>query len=141
MTISYIISILALFAIVILTLGNLGIYLASIYQYPEYIVLKRIKIFNFIDRIENILTIQFIFSMFASMCFGVYCVTNLLKPRNKSRILPAFITVLILLVSTFAFKNNFILYLERRIRFIIAFTIFIKRQRFKSKNKQDCSIE
>lgn len=153
MTISYIISILALFTIVILTLGNLGIYLASIYQYPEYIVLKRIKIFNFIDRIENILTIQFIFSMFASMCFGVYCVTNLLKPRNKIRILPAFITVLILLVSTFAFKNNtifnnytyhivpFIRLSFVGIIFIIAFTIFIKRQKFKSKNKQDCSIE
>lgn len=153
MSISYVISIVALFVIVILTLGNLGIYLASIYQYPEYIVLKRIKIFNFIDRIENILTIQFIFSMFVSMCFGVYCVANLLKPRHKSKLLPTLVTILILIVATKAFKNNtifnnytyhimpFIRLVFVAIIFIIALFIFIKRRKSRNQNKQDYYIE
>lgn len=106
MSISYVISIIFLFIIVFLTLGNLGIHLASIYQYPEYIVLKRIKIFNFIDRIENIITIQFIFSMFISMCFGVYNVGNILKPHHKSKILTTIITIIILVISLTAFSNN-----------------------------------
>lgn len=153
MSISYVISIIALFVIAILTLGNLGIYLASIYQYPEYIVLKRIKIFSFVDRIENILTIQFIFSMFVSMCFGVYCVANLLKPRHKSKLLPTIITILILTISTMAFKNNtifnnytyhivpFIRLAFVAIVFMIALVIFIKRRKLRKVNKQDYYIE
>lgn len=106
MSIMYVLSIIMLFIIAVLTLGNLGIYLASIYQYPEYIVLKRIKIFNFIDRIENILTIQFIFSMFISLCFGIYSVGNILKPHHKSKLLTMSLTFLILIVSLLAFHNN-----------------------------------
>lgn len=151
MSIAYFISIIALFIIVILILGNLGIHLTSIYQYPEYIVLKRIKIFNFIDRIENILTVQFIFSMFASMCLNIYCITNLLKPRHKSKLFPTIITILILIISTMIFKNNtqfnnytyqiapFIRLIFLAIIVVIALIIFIKRKTIK--NKQDYYIE
>lgn len=105
-SIFYSISIVALFIIVFLTLGNLGIHLASIYQYPEYIVLKRLQMFDFIDRIENILTVQFIFSMFVSLCFGIYSVSNIIKPHNKSKLLIIFLTILILVISLTAFNNN-----------------------------------
>lgn len=148
----YLISIVALFIVVFLTLGNLGIHLASIYQYPEYIVLKRLQMFDFIDRIENILTIQFIFGMYVSLCFGIYSVSNILKPHNKSKLLTIFLTVLILVISLTAFSNNTVFnnytynivpYIRIAFifaMFIIALIIFIKR-RLNKKTKKDYYIE
>ena len=151
-SIFYVVSIIALFIIVFLTLGNLGIHLASIYQYPEYIVLKRLSMFDFIDRIENILTIQFIFSMFVSLCFGIYSVSNILKPHNKSKLLTTFLTISILVISLTAFSNNTVFnnytyHIVPYIRiafvamiFLIALIIFIKR-RINNKTKKDYYIE
>ena len=64
---SYIISIILMFTTIIIILGNLGIYLASYYQYPEYMVLKRIEFFSFLNRLENIFIISWIFMIFITL--------------------------------------------------------------------------
>lgn len=102
----YVLSVLIKLALVLVTIGVLGIHLASIYQYPEYIVMKRIKLFDFIDRIENIISIQWLFGLFFNISFVVYYISNSLKPFNKSKLLPGIITVLILVGSEVLFKNN-----------------------------------
>ncbi|MCI8778894.1 MAG: endospore germination permease [Bacilli bacterium] len=106
MWIFYILSFLIKFTLVVITLGVLGIHLASIYQYPEYMVLKRIQIFTFIDRIENVITIQWLFGLFFNISFVVYYITNSIKQNHKSKLLPIIITILIFLGSVYLFKNN-----------------------------------
>lgn len=106
MWIFYILSFLIKFILVVITLGVLGIHLASIYQYPEYMVLKRIQIFTFIDRIENVITIQWLFGLFFNISFVVYYIANSIKPAHKSKWLPIIITTIIFIGSNYLFKNN-----------------------------------
>lgn len=106
MWIFYCLSVLIKFVLVVITLGVLGVHLASIYQYPEYMVLKRIQIFTFIDRIENVITIQWLFGLFFNISFVVYYITNSIKPAHKSKLLPTIIAILIFLGSFYLFKNN-----------------------------------
>ena len=73
-----------MFGIIFITLGNLGINLSQLYQYPEYIVLKRINLFEFLDRIENLLSIQRILKIYISLSFFTYFISNTIKPHNKS---------------------------------------------------------
>lgn len=106
MIVSYFFVLILLFFVVFATLGNLGIYLASIYQYPEYIVLKRINIFNFLDRIENVVTSQWIFALVVSLNFVVYFVSNVFKYQNKSKTLPYLLPFFMLLCAHYFFTSN-----------------------------------
>lgn len=123
----YILSFLIKFTLVVITLGVLGIHLASIYQYPEYMVLKRIKIFTFIDRIENVITIQWLFGLFFNISFVVYYITHSIKPNHKSKLLPIIITILIFIGSIYLFKNNteFNYYTYNKVPYIRAILLFI----------------
>jgi len=103
--ISFIISIIIILLMIIVTIGNLGVELSSLYQYPEYIVLKRITIFNFLDKVENIIVIQWLFGLFTSTSIVVYNITKNLKKKD-SKILPILITSIILILSLNIFKNN-----------------------------------
>lgn len=106
MWIFYVLSFIVKFSLILITLGVLGIHLASIYQYPEYIVMKHIKMFNFIDRIENVITIQWLFGLFFNISFVVYYISNSIKQCHRSKLLPVVITILILVGSAVLFKNN-----------------------------------
>ncbi|MCM1371114.1 MAG: spore germination protein [Clostridium sp.] len=141
----YIFSILVIFLTILLTIGNLGIDLARVYLYPEYIVLKRISIFNFVDRIENLIVLQWIFSLFINISLCTYFISNTINKRNN-KVIIFLIAVLLLFVSTFIFKNNTIyseyiintsLYVKYFILFIIILIVgAIKLKRIKSKNKK-----
>lgn len=102
----YIFGIILMFFMMFLTLGNLGIYLSSIYQYPEYISLKNISILGFIDRIENIVSSQWIFGLFINLTMVVYFIANTIKKDYHGKITPTIITLAILFTSSYVFKNN-----------------------------------
>lgn len=103
---AYIFSTLLMFLIIFSLVGNLGIDLSTLYQYPEYLVLKRINLFNFLDRIENILSMQRIIKMFMFLTFCTYFVTNTIKAHNKSKIIPIMTVIIIYLIAENVFKNN-----------------------------------
>lgn len=99
--ISYFIYLVLSLIMIILTIGSLGIDLAKLYQYPEYIVLRRINFLNFLTRIENILFIQWIFGLFTLMSFSTFVV----KEKLKFRFNYVIIGVLILIISFSCFKS------------------------------------
>ena len=103
---SYIIGILFMFFVVFTTIGSLGIELASIYQYPEYVVLKRINLFSFIDRIENIMVIQWIFGLFVVTSIFIYYISNTIKTYTRNKILISIISFTALIASDMIFKSN-----------------------------------
>lgn len=92
--------------IFLVVIGNLGIYLTSSYQYPEYIVLKRISLFNFLDRIENIIVIQWVLGLCLSICIVVYYIANSFRKNSQSKRLNGLITLVLFGISLFAFKND-----------------------------------
>ena len=106
LAITYGISSILVFVIIFFMLGNLGIDLAKFYQYPEYIVLKRINLFNFLDRIENILSLQRLLKMFVYLVVLVFFISNTIKSHNKSKLIPSITVLIIFLLAHNLFKNN-----------------------------------
>ena len=87
------------FIMSIFTIGSLGINLVSLYEYPIYITLKEITIFNFIDKIENFIIIHFIFESFISLSLITYFIHKMLNIKP-------YIIVILLICFTLFFKNN-----------------------------------
>lgn len=104
--ISYTLSYIIILLISIKTLSILGLNLTNLYEYPEYIVLKRISLFNFFDKIENIIFIKWILTSFSTLSLLIYYLSNSIKIKKNNNIMPFLITTLIILISTYYFKNN-----------------------------------
>ena len=136
---TYTLSYVLMFLIAFKTISILGIDLTEMYQYPEYIVLKKISILNFFDKIENIIFIKWILTSFSSLTLMIYYLNNSIKKENTKIILPTIITALIVFTATFYFENNtkftnFIEYIYPYINLflliiiiIIALNIFAKK--------------
>lgn len=104
--ITYTASYVIMFLITIKTISVLGINLTSIYQHPEYIVLKKISILNFFDKIENIIFIKWILSSFSSLTILIYFLCNSLKKDKNTMILPTIVMTIIITISHLYIKNN-----------------------------------
>lgn len=106
--VAYLFGCLVMITAILLTVGSLGIYLASYYQYPEYMVLKRIDIFDFIDRIENLIILQWFFGAFISMSVTVFFISKNIKLKKEkiNKLVPVIITILLLITSLTVFPNN-----------------------------------
>ena len=94
-----------IFTIAIVTSSILGKYLLQTYQYPVYITLKRISLFNFIDRIENFLSFQWILSGITVIAMTIYSVSKNIK-NKESKLINFIITILMIILSYLLFKNN-----------------------------------
>ena len=90
----------------ILTVGVLGIHLAKIFPHPEYIVLKKISILGFVQRIENFIYIKWLLNDFISFGLIVYFISNNIRKKNKQKIVPILVIALILILSQVLFKDN-----------------------------------
>ena len=93
----YTLSSLYIFLVFVLIIGTLGINVASIFNYPEYIILKRVSFFDFFDNIQNFIFLSWIFSSFT--LGGLVC-TNIENYSNKK-------TLLIILILTFIINTVF----------------------------------
>lgn len=74
---SYIISSLILILIAFVIIFVEGPNLITIYRYPEYMVLKKIKIFNFLEKIENFISFIWFFDIFITNSICFYKLKNL----------------------------------------------------------------
>ena len=122
----------------ILTVGSLSIYLMNLYQYPEYMVLQKISLFHFVDRIENFIYIKWILCSVTSLSLIIYYISRIF-PKIKLKFSSGFIMILMILYSLFLFKTNtyfytFIFYLFHYIVIVlfifylmIGLNIFIRK--------------
>ena len=105
----YTLAFILAFLAIILTVGSLGIYLCDIYQYPEYTVLKKISLFNFLDRVENIIYTKWILSSFNCLSLIVYYLNVSIK-KSSRKLLPTLIVGTMIYIALDIFKNNTIFY-------------------------------
>lgn len=122
---SYIGVSLILTEVCILLLGVLGQFLITIYRFPEYMILKNIEIFNFVEKVENIISIAWIIDNFVLLCL-VCCFLKKRLPKKLNNY--SFLTIIfsILLVVCFIFGDSYIndLFIYLRLPYILAiFTI------------------
>ena len=122
--ISYTCTFLIILTETLLTIGTLGIYLTKLYQYPEYIVIQRITIFHFIDRVENIIYMKQILSSIICLSLIIYHNSKILNTTNqKISLIP--ITLIIIITTIIIFKTNTYLYISYNILPIICLLLFI----------------
>lgn len=101
------------------------------FRYPEYIALKRFKLFEIIQRVENTLSLQFVFNsimyLIVSFHFIIQSLKKIFKNTQRENLFPYTLAIIILIASNFIFKNtiqstNFI---KKYIPYIISIGIFI----------------
>ncbi len=97
----YTISFLLILIENILTMGALSIYLVKLYQAPEYVVLQKISLFHFIDRIENFIYIKWILTSIVSLSLIVYHIRETFNKANKN------FTSSIIMITMIIFSYNF----------------------------------
>lgn len=70
----YILSMLHIIMLFILIIGIFGIDLSINFTYPEYSLMKKINYFDFIEHVENIIAIEWLYSIFISSVMSVYSI-------------------------------------------------------------------
>lgn len=109
--IAYITGAILIFIFYFFIISIYGIDLASIFIYPEYVLFKKINLFNFIQRVENIMSTSFFISSFSGICFILYFIktyikdTLKIKNKNKINITTFIITIAISFTSIYFFTN------------------------------------
>lgn len=144
--IGYVIGIITSFLIAITVIGVLGIYLTRIFEYPEYMVLKKISLLGSIERIENILSGQWIVGNYIYLTLIVYYLSDtcILKKYTNHQYIKIFYGIILILLSSLIFKNNTLFHFHINnifpyiimgifpIYIIIIFKIFIENIRKKT---------
>ena len=90
----------------ILTVGTLGLHLTNIYQHPEYIILKKISFFNFFNRIENLISIQWLYLNLLIAAISIFYIKSAIKKEKSKFIVPLISIILMFMFCVLAFKNN-----------------------------------
>lgn len=109
---AYLTSCLITLLVIIETYGILGNSLIKIYEYPEYIVLNKVILFDFLERIENIISNYWLIGGYIYITIIIYYISSsssLSKKVNKL-FLNIAIGIIIIVLSTIIFKNNTIFY-------------------------------
>lgn len=120
----YLFTSLIIFIICITIIAVLGPELIQIYRFPEYMVLKRIKIMDFIEKIENIISIIWILDAFMILATTSHTLKNLL-PKKGGKLISSGILLLVTLITGIVFGGNYILVLETYYMVPIILTISI----------------
>lgn len=131
---AYISGIICLMIFLFLIISIYGINIASIFSYPEYYMFKKINSFNFIQRIENILSLNIFIAFFGCLCNSIYFIKTFInqtfnvKSINTKKYIVLFITIIIPLLSIYLFRNFKISFLFRYypiFSIVLLITLFI----------------
>lgn len=105
---AYIIGSIIIFTILFIVISVFGIELASLYQYPDFQVLKRAFTGGFIERVEGILAMQLIIDVFMCLTIGYHyikvTVEHLTNIKHSNWIIYLCILAFPILANLF-FKN------------------------------------
>ncbi len=124
---SYLLGSITLITKMFLIIAILGPILASIYRFPEYIILKEIKILNFIEKIENVVALSWIFDEFIYLSMASLLVKEMI-PKKKNLFHPLLIILTFFIAFLFIgkyYKNELTIYYFFPIFTFIAIFIII----------------
>lgn len=129
LVIGYIIGAIISFGLVITTFGVLGIDLVNTFEYSEYIVLRKVKLLGFLERIENIISLQWIIGSYIYLTILVYTMTKSINIKSKkaNKWITTIIGISLVVITLLIFKDNTIFdnYIRNIFPYIISGIILI----------------
>ena len=104
---------LVLTSIFLLTQGVLGVELVNLFKYPEYVILKKISLLDFINNVENILSFCWLFMIFMYLSICSKQLYDICESTFKKKwIYPIFLIASIYFISGNLFDNvNFLIFI------------------------------
>lgn len=107
----YLYTFLTLFLVIFFCTTIFGIKLTNLYQYPEFHILKTINIANFFQRVETILSIQWIFDHMMAIVMGLFFIkTSIIqtfpKVQKHEKWILVISALIIIIISQIIFPNN-----------------------------------
>ncbi|MBE6160786.1 MAG: hypothetical protein E7158_01005 [Firmicutes bacterium] len=106
----------------VLITGILGNFLTKTYRFLEYMILKNIQIFNFIEKIENILSISWIINSFLLLFLSSLFLKNLL-PKKYNNYSHFFIILTINIIVCTLMSNSYFELINLYIPYILGFLL------------------
>lgn len=106
--IAYLIGSLITFGLIITTFGVLGIDLINVFEYSEYIVLRKVKLLGFLERIENIISLQWIIGTYIYLTIIIYTVSKSipLKSKKSHKYINIILGIILITLTMYIFKDN-----------------------------------
>ena len=87
--------------------GVFGEVLVNVFRFPEYMVLKQVKLLNFIEKVENILSVAWAFDLFITSAFSIYSIKELVPKKHSNWSTLIIIIIVAILIDKF-FDANYI---------------------------------
>ena len=146
---TYIISCINLLSIIVTTICVFGIDLTALYEYPAFQILKRVNLLGVLNRIENALSLEAIFSDFIQIIIIMYYSKKIISQTfNTNKKTNKYIIILICLITIITsntlflsheegekFFTNYLLYIIYFICIIIPSITLLKSLNNKEPNK------
>lgn len=117
---SYLLGSFTLISKMFLIIAIVGPILAGIYRFPEYIILKEIKILDFIEKIENIVALSWIFDVFVYLSMSSLMLKELIPKKGKH-----LLHALLILISFFISFSVIGKYYTNELHIYYTFPIFL----------------
>lgn len=108
----YIIGLFSIFFVNFCVISIYGSNLAILFQYPEFHLLKRLSLIGFIERVENVLSVEWIFGMIMLIVISLnfvkeYILVMLKRKRDKdNRIIDLLLIIVSIITAINIFKSN-----------------------------------
>lgn len=107
--------------------GVFGEVLVNVFRFPEYMVLKQVILLDFIEKVENILSIAWAFDLFITSAFSIYSIKTLVpKKHNSWSTIGIIIVLAFLIIRFFDFNYIYELFIYYALPFVaLGFSIII----------------
>lgn len=104
----YVLSCLNIIQITISIICIFGIDLSLLYEYPAFQILKRVNLLGVLDRLESILSIEALFSLFIELVLTTYYIKKIFKNISKKtdKYIVPFICLITYFLSNVIFKTH-----------------------------------
>ena len=103
----YLLSAILVIITIICVNGIFGEVLVNIFRFPEYMILKQVILLDFIQKIENILSIAWAFDLFITSAFAIYSIKTLVPAKKNNFSTLIIIAIIAILIDKF-FDFNYI---------------------------------
>ncbi len=93
--------------------GTLGESLVKIFRFPEYMVLKQLKIFKFIEKVENIFSLVWVVDLYVTTTMAIYSLKKTLPIKYNKGLLIGLLLITIYIVDAwlgFNYQNELSMY-------------------------------
>ncbi|MBR2997525.1 MAG: GerAB/ArcD/ProY family transporter [Bacilli bacterium] len=104
-------------------IGIFGIDLSKLFYYPEYSLVKKINTLNFIQNVQNILTINSIYKLLISEVLSLFFIKTYFEYKNYNKIIFYIMIIISVLLSFNLFSNSTIGYNFIKDYYVFIYTI------------------